>query len=117
MTGVYYPPNQPPGPPPPPRRRIQPSWVAGGIAAALLGHVAAIALLFVDMSGTGGIVFALVGEAVVFLACVAGGITALAMRSGNPGLGVGLLVGWAVGVVVLPAIGFGLCVQSMNQMG
>jgi hypothetical protein len=114
MSGVYYPPNQQPGPP---RRRIQGRWVAAGIAAALLGHLAAIALLFVDPNGDNGIVYALVGEVVVFLACVAGGITALAMRSGNPGLGVGLLVGWAVGVVVLPAIGFGLCVQAMNQMG
>jgi hypothetical protein len=43
-----------------------------------------------------------------------GGIVLLSRRGGYRGLGLGLLIGWAVGVLVVPVVGFGLCIQAIG---
>lgn len=112
-------PPSPQEPQAPPMKRGQ---VALGVAAAIVGHLltvipAAVVLGDANPSsnaiGTAA-VLGLVAQAVVFLLCLVGGIVLLSQRGGNRGLGLGLLVGWAVGVLVVPVVGFGLCVQAIN---
>ena len=108
--------------PPPPGgdRQIKGSRVAAGIAVAILGHLLTVALAIPSFttSGNTGInwfIAALIGQAVLFLACLTVGIV-LAVR-GDRGFGMGLIIGWAVGIIVLPVIGFGACVVALRAMG
>jgi hypothetical protein len=51
----------------------------------------------------------------VFIGCLTFGIIWIAKY--DKGIGVGLLIGWAVGALVLPVVGFGVCVWALNQGG
>jgi hypothetical protein len=54
-------------------------------------------------------------EALFLVACVA--IGAVLMTRGERGIGLGLVIGWAVGVIVLPVVGAGVCVAVFATMG
>jgi hypothetical protein len=54
-------------------------------------------------------------QVTVFLGCLCTGVVLLAR--GDRGIGLGLLVGWAVGVLVLPVVGVGVCVAVLNVLG
>ena len=113
------PPSLPPWPPsdwqPSDPRRVRGGRVALGVVGAIAGHVLTI-VLGVAMAAAGSdlFVYALLGsQLVLFVACLAVGIVQIAQ--GDRGLGIGLLVGWAVGVIVLPVIGFGICVVLLSE--
>jgi hypothetical protein len=111
--------NVPPPPPPPGARpRIRGRRVATGLAFALAGHLATIALMLAGLvvgdkgfvSGAGLLVM-LGGQLLLFVVCLVVGIV-LTVR--HDGVGVGLLIGWAVGLLVAPVSGFGLCVWAIG---
>lgn len=110
----------PPSPPSPGGDRpIRGSRVALGIGLALLGHLVTIALAIPSFTGADEhglwLGVALVGQALLFIACLVIGIV-LIVR-GDRGIGIGLLIGWAVGIIVLPVVGFGVCVIALRSMG
>lgn len=106
--------------PPPPTnpRPIRTGRVWAGIGLALLGHLLAIAgglaLTNIDVGlGTYGIGLA-VAEFLLLAACVTVGI--LQLVRGDRGLGVGLLVGWAVGAVIFAGACVALIVVVANAL-
>lgn len=110
-------------PPPPPSpggdRPIRGSRVTLGIGLALLGHLVTVALAIPSFTSSDEhglwLGAALIGQAVLFLVCLVLGIV-LTVR-GDRGIGIGLLIGWAVGIIVLPVVGFGACVVALRSMG
>jgi hypothetical protein len=122
-------PAQPPGgwnvPPPPagrPRERIRGARIAAGIAAALGGHLLTIAVMIIaaatnnsEMAVGSAMIGMLIGQVIVFLACLSIGIVLIAKS--EPGFGIGLLIGWAIGLLVAPFAGFGLCLYLFSGAG
>jgi hypothetical protein len=111
-----------PLPPRPPDRPIRAGKVWAGIGLAIAAHVVSIvitvALAFaVTASQALAITLwvGLAGQLAVFVGCLAFGIIWIAKY--DRGIGVGLLIGWSVGVIVLPVVGFGLCVWALSQNG
>jgi hypothetical protein len=114
-----HPAHPEPTQPAPNPRPIRASRVWAGIGLAALGHLVAICASFgvnAAISSTGGFAVVLpVAELLVFAACVGGGIAALAR--GDRGLGVGLLVGWAVSAVVFAGVCVALILVVANSLG
>lgn len=114
-------------PPPPPGsdRPIRGRKVAAGIGLAMLAHLVSIGLAFLAIyvtsnSGDGttvgyGLIVGLILQVVTFAACLTFGIVWLVKR--DRGIGLGLIIGWAIGVIVLPVVGFGVCVWAFNVSG
>jgi hypothetical protein len=100
-------------------RPIRTGRVWAGIGLAFLGHILAICV-GIGISSTGGFgsyygfAFPLV-EFLVFAACLVVGILQLAR--GDRGIGVGLLVGWAAGAVILGGVCVALIVVVANAFG
>jgi hypothetical protein len=95
-----------------------------GITIALVGHLATVAagtvygvLLGGDDAGAvfGGLVAGLIGQVVLFVACLVAGI--VLNQRGDRSLGNGLIIGWAVGLLVAPVVGFGVCVLALRRAG
>jgi hypothetical protein len=110
-------------PPPPlplpggrPRPPIRTGKVFLGIGLAILGHLVVIGAIvlvaYVSQDLNASLIVGLVGELVLFVACLAVGIVWITRR--DRGIGVGLLIGWAVGALVLPVVGFGVCVALVS---
>jgi hypothetical protein len=59
---------------------------------------------------------ALIGQAVLAIAALTAGII-LAVRGRDGGIGAGILIGWAVGLIIGPPLGFGICVTLLNTGG
>lgn len=104
----------------PERKAVRAPAVWAGIGCSLLAHIViaggAVAALAwapgnVDQLLPSG---ALLAEGALFVAVMVGGIPLIV--KGNQGLGLGLLIGWAIGFIVLPLIGMGVCVVQMTQM-
>jgi hypothetical protein len=97
--------------------------VAGGIGLALLAHLLAIgagvlgvvAEIRTSALDGGWVPITAGGQLVVFLGCMVFGI--LGLNRGDRGLGLGLLIGWAVGILILPVVGFGVCVAVLSTQG
>jgi hypothetical protein len=125
--GQYQPPPQgswavPPHPQQPwapPRRRVKGGRIAAGFAIAFAGHLLTLVVATVGVAADSddviiaGIYVGLGGQLLVFLACLAIGITLTVRQEG--GIGIGLLIGWAVGVLIVPVVGFGLCIAALNN--
>jgi hypothetical protein len=105
----------PPGARPPIRGRR----VALGVALAIAGHLltVGIAVLFVRSGGAGAawLSAGLIAQALLFIACLVIGIVLISR--GDRGLGIGLIIGWAVGVIVIPVVGFGACILLISSSG
>ena len=101
-------------------RPIRARRVWAGIGLAFLGHVLALGLgigVVTASSGMGsyfGIAFPL-AELLVFVACLVVGIVQLVQ--GDRGIGVGLLVGWAAGAVILAGVCVALIVVVADALG
>jgi len=99
--------------------RLRPRRVWAGIGLASLGHLIVICASFVLNAFTseiGGIAVVLpAAELALLAACVGGGIAL--MRRGDRSLGVGLLIGWAVGAVVFAGACVALIVVVANALG
>jgi len=111
-----------PPPPRPPGRPIRARRVWAGIGIALAAHLATLLLLFVglvvdepDFAAGPGLVALLIGQLLVFLGCLVVGVVLTARQDG--GVGVGLLIGWAVGLLIAPVAGFGICVWAFSGAG
>jgi len=111
--------------PPPPRRASEPirgRRVAAGIGIALAAHAATLLLLLggllfrdEDFAAGPGLIALLVGQLAVFVGCLTVGIVLTVRQDG--GVGVGLLIGWAIGLLVAPVAGFGICVWAFSAAG
>jgi hypothetical protein len=112
-------------PAPPPGnggQRFRAGRVWAGIGLAILGHLLIIGLA-VGLGLAGGglgqsanwLVLGLVAQALLFVACLTFGI--VLMVRGEKGIGLGLVIGWAAGVIGLPIIGFGACVVLLSGTG
>lgn len=111
-------------PPPPPgqpfgggREPIRAVDVWVGIAMATLGHLLTIVITVVALAFRGdvGLIVGFGSQAVLFVACLTLGIVALT-RQVRRGLGLGLLIGWGVGVIVLPVVGVGACIYMLSRI-
>jgi hypothetical protein len=81
--------------------------VWAGVLLALLGHAVwlGVVALTATTDGVGlWIGTALLGQLVLFTACLTVGIVLLVRH--ERGIGLGLLIGWAAGVVVVPIMGY-----------
>jgi hypothetical protein len=100
------------------REPIRARHVWAGIGLATLGHLVSIAVaLATTIFGIGEavFVFGLVLQAVLFVACLTVG-TVLLTRQRRRGVGLGLLIGWGVGVIVLPVVGIGACLYVLSTI-
>jgi hypothetical protein len=105
--------------PPPDERMTRPGMVALGIGAAILGHVVAgiIGVAgFIGAVGDGPFRLMLAGpvaEAILGLVCLPVSIVWIARR--KRGLGIGLLIGWAVGLTMTFVLGLFLFAVYWGQ--
>lgn len=125
--GPYQPPPQGSWAVPPPptqpwapqRRPVKGGRIVAGVAIALAGHLLTMVVASAGVAAgsddviIAGIYIGLAGQLLVFLACLAVGITLTVRQDG--GIGLGLLIGWAVGVLAVPVIGFGLCIAALSN--
>lgn len=130
------PPGPPQGPyqPPPgswgvPRQQPPPQWrqrrpirgrrVFAGVGIALAGHLATLVVPAIGVVANiedvafAGLWLGIVGQLVLLAACLAVGITLTVRQDG--GIGIGLLIGWAVGLLITPVVGFGLCIAAIEN--
>jgi hypothetical protein len=101
---------------PGPDRRIRGRRVAGGIAVAILGHLVTVAIALPTLTASEQtldnmtwFIGALFGQVVLFLGCLCVGIVLIVRR--ERGFGLGLLIGWAVGLLVIS----GVCVPALRS--
>lgn len=98
----------------------QPKRIWLGVGLALLGHAVTIVVPLVVSQVVSGeaaanfLVLALAGQVILAIVALAVGITLAVKRDG--GVGVGLLIGWAVGLIVAPVVGFGVCVALIGSV-
>lgn len=121
------PPMPPPGPyqapyqGPPPRRPVRVGRVMAGIGIALAGH---LLTLVVSVAGAAsgntdvsvaGFYTVVGGQLLLAAACLVVGIVLTVRQDG--GFGVGLLIGWGVGLLFAPVVGIGLCLNALSESG
>lgn len=124
--GPYQPPPQGSWGVPPPmgspgrqRRPVKGGRIVAGIAIALLGHLLTLVVLTVGVAAANedvawaGLWIGLGGQFLLLVACLAVGITLTVRQDG--GIGIGLLIGWAIGLLITPVVGFGLCIAAINS--
>ncbi|MBB5867243.1 hypothetical protein F4553_000622 [Allocatelliglobosispora scoriae] len=119
-------------PPPPPREHqqtVRPGRVFIGIGIAIGAHLLTVlaswglAVLVVQPSGASDytndsdragffLMAALIGQVIVFIAALTVGIILTVRKDG--GIGLGILIGWAVGLIITPVVGFGVCVSLIS---
>ncbi|GAA0721504.1 hypothetical protein Drose_07730 [Dactylosporangium roseum] len=112
-------------PPPGEERPIRGKKVFAGIGLAALGQVAAIGLgvlatfLFAMSENSEnalfGVYLEILLQVLLFLACLILGIVWIARK--DRGIGLGLIIGWAVSVLVFPVAGIGVCIAIVNSQG
>jgi hypothetical protein len=110
-------------PPPPPgqpfggREPIRAGHVWAGIGLATLGHLLTIVVTLVALSSGGNavLIMGLGSQAALFVGCLTLGIVLLT-RQERRGVGLGLLIGWGVGVIVLPVVGVGACIYMLSRI-
>ena len=95
-------------------RPIRASRVWIGIGLALLGHILAVAI-GIALSATGFGFLLLLPELLLFVAALVFGIVQLVQ--GDRGIGVGLLVGWGAGTVILGGTCVALLVAVSRSVG
>jgi hypothetical protein len=114
-----------PAPPPLPNgeeRPIRGGKVAAGLGIAAgaqvlaigIGVLVTIALAASDDSENAllGVYLEMLLQLVLFVASLVIGIVWIARR--DRGLGLGILIGWAVSVIVFPVAGIGICIAVVN---
>ncbi|MEV4511479.1 hypothetical protein AB0K00_21200 [Dactylosporangium sp. NPDC049525] len=126
---MTLPPNSgwtvPPPPPLPPNgqdRPIRGRKVAAGLGIAAGGQVLAIGIgvlvtiLFAASDNSDnallGVYLEMLLQLALFVACLVVGIVWITRR--DRGLGLGILIGWAVSVIVFPVAGIGVCIALVN---
>lgn len=109
--------NVPP-PPRPPSRPIRAGRVFAGIGVAFAAHAATLLLLRLgplvqgeDFANGPGLNALLIGQLVVFAGCLSVGVVLTVKRDG--GVGVGLLIGWPMGLMIMLVAGCGIWVWAI----
>jgi hypothetical protein len=110
--------------PPPPgqagKRPIRAGRIWIGIGIAIGGHLLTILIgwiVAVLISGEQVVNFLFVagaGQVVLAIAALTAGII-LIVKGRDGGIGVGIVIGWAVGLIISPVVGFGVCVALVNS--
>lgn len=121
-------------PPPPPeqagngKRPIRTGRVLAGIGIAIAGHLLTILIGWIVslfyQSPSGGndtavlnyLFVAGAGQVILAIAALTVGII-LTVKGRDGGVGVGILIGWAIGLIITPVVGFGVCVLVINSGG
>jgi hypothetical protein len=117
--GSWAVPPNPQHPGRPQRRPVKVGRVFAGLGIAIAAHLLTLVAPLVGLVSRsddviyGGLWIGLGGQVLVFLACLVVGIILTVRQDG--GIGVGLLIGWAVGVLIVPVLGFGLCVAAFEM--
>lgn len=117
--GSWTVPPDPRRPGAPHRRPVKGGRIAGGVAIALAAHLLTMVVATAGVAaGNDDVLWAgfwigLGGQFLVFLGCLIAGIILTARQDG--GIGLGLLIGWAVGVLIVPVLGFGLCIAALES--
>jgi hypothetical protein len=120
-----------PPPPPPPgsfevprgmgpgrRRQIRGGRVAAGVGIALAGHALSLVVPVIGAAAQSeelmwnGLLVMLGAQLLLALVCLVVGIVLTVKQDG--GIGIGLLIGWGVGLLIAPVVGFGVCVAAFN---
>jgi hypothetical protein len=117
-------------PPPPPEQAdkhpIRPRRIWTGIGVALSGHlltilIGAFASLIFSSPGGGGevavlnfVFIAVIGQVILAIAALGIGIFRM-VKGQDGGVGVGIIVGWAVGLIISPVVAFGVGVSLVNS--
>ncbi|HZN19924.1 MAG TPA: hypothetical protein VFB84_17315 [Micromonosporaceae bacterium] len=114
----------PPATPPSGSPPIRSSRIAVGVGAAVAGHLLTVVLGVAigaalgnedyDAVGT-GLAVALGGQVLLFVACLVASV--LLVTRGDRGLGLGVIIGWAAGLMVTPVVGFGVCIWALQPTG
>jgi hypothetical protein len=117
--------NVPPPPRPPrPPSTIRAKRVWAGIGVATLAHLLTVLLPVATLAADGGamgdltgyaLIAAMIGQVIIFVGCLTVGVV-LTVKN-EPGFGVGLIIGWAVGLLVAPVVGFGVCILLLRNVG
>lgn len=68
-----------------------------------------------EMGALNGVFAGLVAQGVLFVAVLTASI--ILSNKGDRSIGLGLIIGWAVGLLVAPVVGFGICVAALNGAG
>lgn len=103
---------------PRPRRQIRGGRIAAGVGVALGGHALTIVAPVVGVAAGSeelawnGLLVMLGAQLLLALVCLVVGIVLTVKQDG--GIGIGLLIGWGVGLLIAPVVGFGLCVAAYN---
>lgn len=128
----WTPPPPPPsyqGPGQPAASAIRPGRVFIGVGIALAGHLLTLAVAWIlavlfssatsnDEVAVGGdravffLVAASIAQVLLMIVALAVGITMAVRKDG--GIGIGIVIGWAVGLIVSPVVGFGVCVAILG---
>ena len=119
-------------PPPPPQpgsggSGIKPGRVFLGVGIVLGVHLLTLVLAWVialifasdgvgsSVSGDRAGIFltvALVLQGLLMIAALTVGIIMAVRKDG--GIGIGIIIGWAVGIMISPVVGFGVCVAILS---
>jgi hypothetical protein len=125
MQGWYPPP--PPPQPGPGGSGIKPGRVFLGVGIVLGIHLLTLVLAWVialifasdglgsSVSGDRAGIFlivALVLQGLLMIAALTVGIILAVRKDG--GIGIGIIIGWAVGIMISPVVGFGVCVAILS---
>jgi hypothetical protein len=116
--GSWAVPPDPRRPGAPQRRPVKGKRVAAGLGIAFAAHLLTLVVpIAVVTTGDADVIYAglwigLGGQLLVFLICLIVGIILTAKQDG--GIGIGLLIGWAVGLLIVPVLGFGICVAAFE---
>lgn len=104
-------------PPPPGGKKIRGRWVAAGIVVALAAHVLTLVVASVPhLAGspqTLSLTLLLIGQALLLVGFVVA--TIVLFVSDRQGWGLGVIIGWAIGLIVIPDIGIGACINALNS--
>jgi hypothetical protein len=116
-------PNWTPPPPEPAgetRRPIRTGRLWAGIGVTMAAHLLTIIIGWGSaflISGEPAVTFLLIvgiGQLLLAIAAVTYGIVQT-VRARDGGVGAGVIIGWAIGLIISPFIGFGVCVSLVNS--
>ena len=96
-----------------PQRPVRGGMVALGAGIALFAQVLAIGVgILATGDAADAVRLVLILQIPVFIGVLVAGV--LLIVKGDRGLGIGLFIGWAIGIVALPVVGFGVCVWAFS---
>jgi hypothetical protein len=91
-------------------------WVAAGIAVAFAAHLLTLAIAaaphWFGAREAVNLIWLLIGQILLLLAFI--GVTIALFMKDQQGWGTGVIIGWAIGLIVIPDIGIAACINALN---